>query len=313
MRQRANNLRSLGITMDLAPVLDTASPSNPVDLENVRSFSENGSTAADYGLTFAKALKAGGVEPVVKHFPGLGHADGNTDVAPAHAALRDNDLVPFRRAIESGIGVIMVSHAMVAGLSGGQPASLSPATYAYLRQQMGFGGVALTDSLEAGAIRGAGYSIAGAAERAIEAGADMVMAVGAPFGDVVQRLEAAVTAGRLPLARVEDALQRVLAAKGLPVCRATGLTAAPAVSTHPVTWFTLSATLTEPFSNRPIAGETIVFSAGRTRLGSAITDASGRASSVGDPLALLREGGYSASYSGSTSYQAARTQAPVFG
>jgi beta-N-acetylhexosaminidase len=222
MRSRAVALRSLGINMDLAPVLDAASATNAVGAENLRSFSEDGNTAASYGLAFAEALKSGGVVPVVKHFPGLGHVDGNTDTTPAHvpslSQLQTNDLIPFRRAAQAGLGVIMISHAVVPGLTEGQPASLAPATYGFLRQQLGFGGVALTDDLSAGAISGAGYSGPAAAERAIEAGADMVMVDGRSLGEIVQQLQSAVDTGRLPLERVDQAVRRVLTIKGVSAC-----------------------------------------------------------------------------------------------
>src|SRR5262249_31671276 len=73
-------MRWLGITMDLAPVVDTASPANTVAGENFRSFSENGHTAAAYGIAYANGLSSAGVVPVVKHFPGLGHSTANTDL-----------------------------------------------------------------------------------------------------------------------------------------------------------------------------------------------------------------------------------------
>lgn len=222
VRTHAQAMRALGINMDLAPVLDTANARTTIGSEGLRSFSEDPTTAAAYGVAFANGLKAGGIVPVAKHFPGLGHVDGNTDTGVAHnppfSLLQNNDALPFRLASQAGVGVIMISHAIVPGLTGGQPASLSPATYAYLRQQTGFGGVAMTDSLDAGAISGAGYSTAAAAERAIESGADMVMAVGRPLAEVVQQLSTAVDTGRLPLARVDEAVGRILTLKGFAAC-----------------------------------------------------------------------------------------------
>ena len=86
----AEKMRALGMNMDLAPVLDTASSTNTIDDENFRSFSDVGATAGAYGLAFLKGLTAGGMIGVVKHFPGLGHANGDTDTGPATdpAALR---------------------------------------------------------------------------------------------------------------------------------------------------------------------------------------------------------------------------------
>lgn len=218
----AASMRALGITMDLAPVLDTASPSNPVADEGDRSFSENGQVAAAYGLAFADGLLAGGVVPVGKHFPGFGHADANTDLGPATdpplSRLVSNDLVPFEAAIAAGQPVIMVSHVAVPGLSGTAPASLTAAIYDYLRDTLGFDGVAMTDSLEAGAISAAGYSEPAAAVAAVEAGADMVMVGASSWPATLDALEQAVASGALPLFRVNASVDRILAAKGFAIC-----------------------------------------------------------------------------------------------
>jgi beta-N-acetylhexosaminidase len=215
-------MRSLGITMDLAPVLDTASPSDPVADESDRSFSENVEVAAAYGLTFADGLLAGGVMPVGKHFPGFGHADANTDLGPATdpplSRLVSNDLVPFEAAIAAGEPVIMVSHVAVPGLTGTVPASLSAATYEYLRGTLGFDGIATTDSLDAGAISAAGYSEPAAAVAAVEAGADMVMVGASSWPATLSALEQAVASGALPVSSVNASVDGILAAKGFAVC-----------------------------------------------------------------------------------------------
>jgi hypothetical protein len=210
-------MRSLGVTMDLAPVLDTANPSNPVAGESYRSFSENGHVAATYGLAYADGLSSAGVVPVAKHFPGLGHATANTDLTPATdpslAQLEGNDLIPFEQAVAAGLPVVMVGHPMVPGLTGNIPASLAPATYQFLRGTLGFRGVALTDDLDAGAISAAGYSQPAAAVKAIEAGADMVMVDAAQWSGTVNALSQAVATGQLPLASVEASVARIVTAK----------------------------------------------------------------------------------------------------
>jgi beta-N-acetylhexosaminidase len=158
---------------------------------------------------------------VIKHFPGLGHANADTDLEPALdpslAQLRTDDLIPFQRAIAAGAPVVMVSHAEVPGLSGSTPASLSPATYQLLRG-LGFRGVAMTDSLQAGAISGAGYSQPAAALAALTAGADMAMIDASTWSATVSALTAALSTGRLSLTNVNASVRRVLAAKGIRVC-----------------------------------------------------------------------------------------------
>ena len=215
-------MTSLGITMDLAPVLDTASASNSPSNEVQRSFSEDPAQAATYGSAFVEGLSAAGVVPVVKHFPGLGHASADTDLAtatdPPISQLEASDLIAFRRVADAGVPVVMVGHPIVPGLTGGLPASLSPATYALLRRGLGFTGVALTDSLVARAIPAAGYTQASAAVAALEAGADMVLIDARSWAPTVQALQEAVTAGGLSMAAVNASVLRILGAKGLLAC-----------------------------------------------------------------------------------------------
>ncbi len=214
-------MRSLGVTMDLAPVLDTANPDNTIAGENYRSFSENGEVAATYGLAFADGLLAGGVVPVAKHFPGLGHASADTDTAPATdpplSQLETDDLIPFEAAPAAGLPVIMVGHPMVPGLTGNIPASLSPATYQLLHGTLRFDGVAMTDDLDARAISAAGYTQPAAAVKAIEAGADMAMIDASQWSATVSALSKAVNSGKLPLANLDASVNRILAAKGIIV------------------------------------------------------------------------------------------------
>src|SRR5262249_28158003 len=126
------------------------SATNP---DGSRSFSADPAVAAQYGVAFLQGLRAGGVLPVVKHFPGLGGSSGNTDVGPAQtlplAALRTAGLPPFEAAIRAGAPAVMIANATVPGLTN-LPASLSSnAIDGLLRHDLGFGGLVLTDSLSA--------------------------------------------------------------------------------------------------------------------------------------------------------------------
>lgn len=216
LAQHGSAMVALGVDMDLAPVLDTASPTDTIGLEGERSFSENGATAAAYGLAYIDGLRAGGVLPVAKHFPGLGHANGNTDIGPATvpalSQLAGDDLIPFQRAINGGVRVVMMSNAVEPDW-GTTPASLNPAAYRYLRS-MGFTGVILTDSLDAGAIAKVGVSGPQAVVRAIEAGADMAMiTLPADFPEALANLEQAVSSGKLSMVQVRASVQRILSLK----------------------------------------------------------------------------------------------------
>ena len=218
MTSQGAAMLALGIDMDLAPVLDTASANDTIDDENERSFNENAKIASVYGLAFAAGLRDGGVIAVAKHFPGLGHANGDTDLGPASdpviSKLAKNDLLTFKKAIGAGIPVVMMSN-VTEPTWGGVPASMNPAAYRYLRS-MGFKGVVITDSLDAGAISHVGDSGPQAVVRAIEAGADMAM-VTTPtdFPAALADLEQAVSSGQLSLAQVDASVQRILALKKL--------------------------------------------------------------------------------------------------
>ena len=125
------SMRAAGVNTDLAPVLDVDGRSvepGARDPDGYRSFSGVPATAASDGVAFMKGLSAAGVTSVVKHFPGLGGATGNTDYGPAATLpwpqLRSTGLIPFEAAVRAGATAVMISNARVPGLSS-LPSSLS--------------------------------------------------------------------------------------------------------------------------------------------------------------------------------------------
>jgi beta-N-acetylhexosaminidase len=222
MTAHARAMWYLGVTMDLAPVLDTALATHTVADENDRSFSFDPGVASAYGIAFVNGLRAGGVTAVAKHFPGYGQASANTDAGPAVdpplSELQSRDLIPFVQAISKGLRVIMITNASVPGLTGTVPASLAAPTYQYLRTTLHFTGVALTDSLGAGAISAAGYSQPAAAVTALESGADMVIINASLLEPTLVALGDAVSRGALPLSQVNASVTRILLTKGVAVC-----------------------------------------------------------------------------------------------
>ena len=220
-------LLAVGVTMDLAPVLDVDGRPGPsaTNPDGTRSFSAIPSVAAADGVAFADGLKEAGVIPVLKHFPGLGGSSGNTDVAPAStlpfSELKVTGLIPFEAAIAANLPVIMVSNATVPGLTS-QPASLSSIAINYLRNSLGFKGLVITDSLSAGAIQQIGLTVPEATVRAIEAGADMVMYNTlnpmTTFKDSVAALNQAVSSGALSRTRLISAVEKILTARNMDLC-----------------------------------------------------------------------------------------------
>jgi beta-N-acetylhexosaminidase len=225
-------MRAAGFNVDLAPVLDVdgrAVYPGARDPDGLRSFSGNPETVAADGAAFAQGLDGSGVTAVVKHFPGLGGATGNTDYGPAATepwpALVRGALIPFEAAIARGVPAVMMSNARVPGLSA-HPASLSPVVYRYLRTHLGFTGLIVTDSLSAGAISAAGYRVPAASVAALEAGADLVLA-GTPSSpgeslalarSTATAIEAAVARGALSRATLVGAAAHVVAARNALAC-----------------------------------------------------------------------------------------------
>ncbi len=228
----AQKMRAAGITMDLAPVLDLDDGNGPNDQDpdGTRSFSLNANTTAADAAAFATGLTAGGVIPVIKHFPGLGQATANTDVKPATTVpwttLEGAGLLPFKSAIAAGAPALMMANAVIPGLTT-LPASISPnAITGEVRGQLGFQGLVMTDSLSAGALADIGYNVQKAVVAAITAGADMVLytaaaaSVASLTSSTVAALVAAVGAGTLDRSRLENAVGHILTIKNVNLCAA---------------------------------------------------------------------------------------------
>jgi beta-N-acetylhexosaminidase len=215
--------------MNLAPVLDLDGGSGPnsTDAIGTRSFSIRADIATADGLAFARGMRGAGVVPVVKHFPGLGGATANTDLAAAWTRpwneLKAHGLKPFQAAVAAGMPAVMTSNARVPGLTP-VPASLSFPANRVLRKHLGFHRLVITDSLSAGAISDAGYNVPRATVRALKVGADMVLfnadagRVGGVARATVHAIVAAVRAGNLSRSRLDTAAVHVLRAKHVDLC-----------------------------------------------------------------------------------------------
>jgi beta-N-acetylhexosaminidase len=148
-----------------------------------RAFAGPPSAVARLVGASVRGWRRGRVAATAKHFPGLGRAALNTDDAPAtisasRATLAREDLVPFRAAVASRAPLIMASHALYPALDPERIASQSPAILQrLLREELGYRGVVVTDSIEADAALRRG-SVAVAAERSLAAGADLILLTG---------------------------------------------------------------------------------------------------------------------------------------
>jgi beta-N-acetylhexosaminidase len=215
-------MRKLGITVDFAPVVDVTNAPDDTVIGD-RSFGADPTTVTDYAGAYARGLRDAGLLPVLKHFPGHGHGSGDTHtgsvVTPPIADLQNNDLVPYRTLTSQLPVAVMVGHIQVPGLTGSDPASLSPAAYALLRSgDFGgppFNGPVFTDDLSSMQAISDRFGVAEAALRGLQAGADTALWVTTDeVPAVLDRLEKALAAGELTMSGVDESVLRMAAAKG---------------------------------------------------------------------------------------------------
>lgn len=217
-RVTAQEAKALGFHQVFAPVLDVNSnPDNPI--VNVRSFGEDPEAVARLGAALARGVRSQGLLACGKHFPG--HGDVATDshlelpTVPGDAArLRAVELRPFAVAAIEGLESVMTGHLAVPGLgeAPGVPATLSRRIlHDVLRTELGFTGLVVTDALE---MKGIGNALppGEVAVRALLAGADVLLMPPDPLA-ARDAVVAAVQSGRVPMARLDDAVSRILAAK----------------------------------------------------------------------------------------------------
>ena len=211
------DLARLGINLDLAPCADVlALAGSPV--VGTRSFGPDTALVARHAAAAVTGLQSAGVAACAKHFPGHGATGEDSHralatVAGSLAEVRRRDLPPFAAAIAAGAAAVMPGHLRVPELTGGLPASLSPAAVTgLLRRELSFGGTVICDALEMKAASSA-FGIPQAAVLAVRAGVDL-LCLGrdtdeAMYHAVRAALAGAVTSRRLDGARLEEAAARV--------------------------------------------------------------------------------------------------------
>jgi beta-N-acetylhexosaminidase len=215
-------LAALGVNVDFAPVCDVNSnPRNPVI--GTRSFGEDPELVASLSVALLRGLQRSGVAATAKHFPG--HGDTSSDShhdAPVlrrdSRRIRSVELVPFQRAIGSGVRLIMTAHIVVPALNGGSPelpATLSrDILYGLLRSKMGFKGIVVSDALDMHAI-GQGPEYIAETIAAVGAGNDLLL-----FNHDLSKAEPAhanvvqaCRRGLIPEQQVQASARRVLSLK----------------------------------------------------------------------------------------------------
>lgn len=214
---RGHKMRGAGITIDFAPVVDvTDAPDGTVIGD--RSFGSDPALVTDYAGAYARGLRDAGLLPVLKHFPGHGHGSGDSHTGgvttPPLDQLQAHDLVPYRTLTTASPVGVMIGHLVVPGLTGDQPASLSPAAIQLLRGG-GYGGPAFdgpvfSDDLSSMAAINERYGVPDAVLRALQAGTDVALWVTTDeVPAVLDRLEKALAGGELTQPAIDASLLRM--------------------------------------------------------------------------------------------------------
>ena len=207
--EKCQLLGNLGINVNLGPVCDISTQQGAFMYD--RSLGQNAAVTSDFVSQTVGIMNSYQIGSVLKHFPGYGNnTDTHTGIAIDSRSLEElesNDLIPFAAGIEAGCGAVLVSHTIAEALDTELPASLSPAVHQYLRQEMGFEGVIITDDLVMQAITDQ-YGAGEAAVMAVLAGNDLLCST-----DYVTQYEAVLAAvldGRIDIDTLNSAVRNVL-------------------------------------------------------------------------------------------------------
>jgi beta-N-acetylhexosaminidase len=212
-------LLDLGVNVDLAPVADVPFSTESFMYRQGRTWSFGAAETSRLANAFAEGLAHGGGLASMKHFPGIGFAELNTDTNVVRISATVKQLGPgltaYRAAVTKGVALVMLSNAVYTAYDRGHAAGWSRVIGSHLlRGQLGFRGVTITDSLD-GAAHARGIATDPLAIRAAKAGTDRLLLTGseASSRSVYKSLLEGVSSGRIPLARLQASYERILALK----------------------------------------------------------------------------------------------------
>lgn len=211
-------LAAMGVNVNYAPVADlNSNPANPA--LGTRTFGDNPRLAATLAAAMVEGLQSAGVAATLKHFPGLGEAAVDSHhqlplIDHSREQLASIELPPFTGGIAAGARLIMTGHFAIPALSGADnlPATLSRVVmHDFVRDELGYGGVIISDALDMGAItQGAGQIIDAIA--AVRAGVDLLLltADDAVAERLYSGLNLAYDRGLIDEAGLRDSIRRIL-------------------------------------------------------------------------------------------------------
>ncbi|GAB6088423.1 glycoside hydrolase family 3 protein [Spirochaeta dissipatitropha] len=210
-------LRSIGIDVNFAPVLDvTHDARDGVPIVDNRMFSCDAEVVAELGAAYIEGLQKSAVIACCKHYPGqrLADRDSHHDLDTVDYSmerLESVEMLPFKRAVEAGVGAVMGYHALYTAFDSRYPASISIPAMKYLRETIGHSGLVISDDLIMGAIK-ANYSDEEVIRQAILSGVDLIIFSG--VGEwIIPFVVKEVQEGRIPESVIDASVSRILKAK----------------------------------------------------------------------------------------------------
>lgn len=208
------SLSELGFNVDFAPVADVnISPDNEL---GSRIFSFDAQVVSDMTANFVKGVESKGVASTLKHFPGLGAGTGNTHngsvlIERSYDELLSTEFVAFTGGIQAGSDFVMVGHQITTASEDNLPGDLSPTVISWLKDDLGFNGLVITDSQSMAAIT-ENYTPAQAAVASINAGVDIILMPN-DFKNAVSGVQSAVSSGEITEERINESVYKILQKK----------------------------------------------------------------------------------------------------
>ena len=260
---QARDMAHLGFTVDWAPVADVTVGANDTTI-GVRSAGADPERVSETVVAAVEGFLSAGVLPSAKHFPGHGSVTTDSHVGlPVQSAsidaLAGHDFAPFAAAIDHGIPMVMTGHIAVSAW-GPEPATTSPAAYAYLRDELAFTGVVATDAMNMAGVADL-YGPGAAEVAALAAGADLILMPRDP-ARARQAIIGAVTDGTLSRSRLDEAVGRVALMMEWQASLSEGVEAAPVDADYARHAAAEWATVSSPACGGRLVGESVTLRGG---------------------------------------------------
>ena len=211
-------LRSVGFNFNFAPVLDIKRFGNTQAIGD-RAFSDDVETVSRCGITYMNKMKEHHIVPAIKHYPGHGATSKDSHftlpvIEESKKNLEQEDLVPFKRAIECGADVLLVGHLRIKRVTHGYPASMSKSfVRKYIRKKNRFNGIVITDDIRMKAVKIL-YGTKRALIKAFKAGNDIIL-FKYNTGDeaLIDKILKEVNDGKINIAKINRSVRRILKVK----------------------------------------------------------------------------------------------------